>query len=68
MSETSAPYAVTGSDGSQWLDVRFDNGEHTGVRILRGTTIIEVQRNGRRKLMDIADCKPLDAHDMIVST
>lgn len=44
----------------QWLDIRFEDGEHAGVRVLRGTTIIEVQRKGRKLLIDIATCLPID--------
>lgn len=49
------PHATVDPSGPQWLDVRFDNGEHTGVRILAGTTIIEVQRQRRTKVFDIAE-------------
>lgn len=47
-------------DVIQWLDIRFEDGEHTGVRVLRGTAIIEVQRKGRKLLIDIATCQPID--------
>lgn len=59
MSETRPPYLNTTSH--LWLDLRFDDGKHTGVRVLRGTTVIEVQRDGRKKIVDIAECMPIEA-------
>lgn len=44
----------------QWADIYFEDGAHTGVRVLRGTTIIEVQRKGRKLLIDTATCKAID--------
>lgn len=64
MSEDREMYAVPNAPGEpgnpsqgcrpRWLDLHFDDGQHTGVRILAGTTIIEVQRKGRKKLVDVA--------------
>lgn len=56
MSEERVPYTTT----TQWTDLRFDDGKHTGVRVLRGTTVIEIMREGRKKLVDIAECLPID--------
>jgi hypothetical protein len=52
MTEERIPYLET----AQWLDLRFDDGKHTGVRVRLGTTIIEVKRDGRKTLVDIAEC------------
>lgn len=62
MSERREPYLSTATP--DWLDLRFDDGKHTGVRVLRGTTIIEVMREGRKKIMDIADCVPVSTKAM----
>lgn len=45
---------------SRWIDIRFDDGKHTGVRVRLGTTVIEIQREGRQKVVDIATCAPID--------
>lgn len=58
MSERRAPYLD--STVIDWVDVRFSDGKHSGVRVLRGTTIIEVQREGRKMLIDTATCLPVD--------
>lgn len=55
MSEEHVDYAVPNARASRWLDIRFDDGKHTGVRILAGTTVIEVQRQRRIKVVDIAE-------------
>lgn len=65
MSEERVPY-VAGTATIQWADVRFADGKHTGVRVLRGTTIIEVQREGRKLLLDTATCQPIDLSKQIV--
>ncbi len=64
MTETRAPYVAT----TQWADLRFDDGRHTGVRVLRGTTVIEIMREGRKKLVDITECLPLDSQEKIAYT
>lgn len=65
MIEQRPAYTVPNANSSQWVDVRFEDGQHTGVRVLRGTSIIEAQRNGRKVLFDIAECKAL-THDAIL--
>lgn len=45
---------------TEWADVRFADQRHTGVRVLRGQTIIEIQRDGRRIIVDIAEYMPID--------
>lgn len=59
MSEERTVYE-TATDNTRWADVRFADGKHTGVRVLRGTTIIEVKRDGRQTIVDVASCAPLD--------
>lgn len=57
MSEEREIYTVPGTSPgktSRWVDIRFDDGKHTGVRVLYGTTVIEVRRDGRRRILDIA--------------
>lgn len=44
----------------EWADVRFDDGKHTGVRVLRGTYVIEIKRDGRTRTLDIRTCTPID--------
>jgi hypothetical protein len=58
MSEERAPYTVPNDD--KWIDVRFADGKHTGVRVLRGTTVIEVIRDRRKTLVDIAEMSTID--------
>jgi hypothetical protein len=62
MSEERVPYLDTTT--TAWADVRFADGKHTGVRVLRGTTVIEVQRAGRKLLFNTADCLPIDLIDI----
>lgn len=50
----------TRTDNARWADLRFADGKHTGVRVLRGTTVIEVRRDGRQTLVDIATCVALE--------
>lgn len=44
---------------SRWEFLRHENGLPTNVRVLRGTTIIEVMHKGEKKLFDIADYLPI---------
>lgn len=64
MTETRATYHPS----TQWFDLRFDDGKHTGVRVLRGTTVIEIMREGRKKLVDITECLPLEQTENISYT
>lgn len=57
MSEERVPYL---NSIGRWIDIRFDDGKHTGVRVRLGTTVIEIQREGRQKIVDIAECAPID--------
>lgn len=59
MTEEKVPY-LNDTTTTKWADVRFPNGRHTGVRVLRGTTIIEVMRDGCKMIVDISDSLPLD--------
>jgi len=59
VSEERAAYAVPNANSSQWYDIRFADGRHTGVRVLRSTSIIEVQRDGRKMLFNISECEAL---------
>jgi hypothetical protein len=53
--------AIPEQNSAQWADLYFDDGRtHTGVRVLRGTTVIEVQHRGRKVLIDIADFVTID--------
>lgn len=60
MSEERAAYETTTTTDTRWADVRFADGKHTGVRVLRGTTIIEVKRDGRQTIVDVASCIPIE--------
>lgn len=51
---------------TRWEDVRFADGKHTGVRVLRGTTIIEVRRDGRQTLVDVAEIRAIDIPSQLV--
>lgn len=62
MSERRESY-VTDNQPSRWIDICFDDGTHTGVRVRAGTTVIEVQRRGRQKIVDITTCLPIDLAD-----
>lgn len=59
MSESREPYTVPNAPPSRWLDIRFDDGKHTGVRVLIGTSVIEVRRDGRQRIVDIS--APIEA-------
>lgn len=58
MSEEKAPYQVPNEN--RWVDLRFPDGKHTGVRVLSGTTVIEVIRDGRKRLFDVAEMQTID--------
>lgn len=45
---------------SRWIDIRFNDGKHTGLRVLSGTTVIEIKRDGRKMVVDIVECMPID--------
>lgn len=64
MSEERVPYLDTTT--TDWADVRFPDGKHSGVRVLRGTSIIEVMREGRKTIVDIATCLPIDLSEKTV--
>ncbi len=69
MSETKAEYRTNvDTTTTQWADVRFPDGKHTGVRVLRGTTIIEIMRDGRKTIVDTAACLPIDLTRQVVYT
>lgn len=57
MSECREAYL---NNTGRWIDIRFDDGKHTGVRVRLGTTVIEIQREGRQKIVDVTECKTID--------
>lgn len=67
MSEERVAYLESSTTSSLWADVRFADGKHTGVRVLRGTSIIEIMRDRRRLVFDIAECALLTNNDMMLS-
>jgi hypothetical protein len=48
---------------SRYIDLRFDDGTHSGVRLLRGTSIIEVQRKGVKKLFDLSEYESVETKE-----
>lgn len=58
MSEERVPYQVPTDD--KWIFVRNHAGRATNVRVLRGTTVIEVLHKGERLLVDIAEPRPIE--------
>jgi len=61
VSETTIPYAVpTDEQSTRWVFVRNRQGRATNVRVLRGTSIIEVLHKGERILVDVAQIEAID--------
>lgn len=58
MSEERAQYRLPVDD--KWVFIRNQEGRATNVRVLRGTTVIEVLHRGERVLVDIAQSAPIE--------
>lgn len=58
MSEERVQYRVPTDD--KWVFIRNSSGRVTNVRVLRGTTVIEVLHRGERVLVDVAEPLPIE--------
>lgn len=58
LSETREVYRIPIDE--RWVFVRNGAGRATNVRVLRGTTIIEVLHRGEKILVDVAEMKAID--------
>lgn len=58
MSEERVMYRVPRDNN--WVFVRNREGRATNVRVLRGTTVIEVLHKGEKVLVDIATIEAID--------
>lgn len=53
MASSNAPKPSCALPAARYVDLRFADGSHTGVRIDRARGVIEVQKRGRREYFDL---------------
>lgn len=54
MASSNAPSPSRALPAARYVDLRFADGSHTGVRLDCARGVLEVQKRGRREYFDIA--------------